>query len=421
MFARLSDASMSLDVNTLFIVATCVTALLGVFLLFAWLQDRIRALAWWGAAYLIGGFAVAVWSIDDLVSPPLPPGSANALLFVACGMIWTAARVFHGRPILWGTMLCGAAIWLIAGMFPAFETWDAARIMLSSVIVATYTFLTAAELWRERRKTLLRRWPAIFVPILHGCVFLFPIPLASLLPDDGGVIALTTGWIAVFVLEVLLYVVGTAFIVLVLAKERTVRIHKTAAVTDPLTGVFNRRGFYEAAQQLAVRQVRKREPVSVLMFDLDHFKRLNDNYGHSVGDRALCLFASTATGNLRAGDVVARLGGEEFVAILPGVLMEAASVAERVRAAFEAAGVEIDGQPIGATVSVGAACGAPGADIDTLLARADAALYKAKANGRNRVETAEEAVPGKPVAAPAVAQRKFRASGLAGAAPQAAA
>jgi diguanylate cyclase (GGDEF)-like protein len=425
MFARITDVSMSLDVNTLFIVATCVTALLGVFLLFAWLQDRIRALAWWGCAYLIGGFSVAVWSIDDLVSPPLPAGIANALLFVACGMIWSAARVFHGRPLLWGYMFYGAAAWLIAGMFPAFAGWSAGRIILSSVIVATYTFLTASELWRERRKTLLRRWPAIFVPILHGCVFLFPVPLASLLPDDGGVVSLTTGWVAVFVLEVLLYVVGTAFIVLVLAKERTVRIHKTAALTDPLTGVFNRRGFYDAAKEVAERQVRKGEPVTVLMFDLDHFKRLNDNFGHSVGDRALRLFANTATTSLRSGDVVARLGGEEFVAILPGVLTEAAMVAERVRNAFEVAGVEIDGQPIGATVSVGAACGAPGADIDTLLARADTALYRAKTNGRNRVETSDEAVPGKievaPPLAPAASESAVMPGLLAGAAPQPAA
>jgi diguanylate cyclase (GGDEF)-like protein len=161
------------------------------------------------------------------------------------------------------------------------------------------------------------------------------------------------------------------------------------------------------------------------MFDLDHFKRLNDNYGHTVGDRALRLFANTAITSLRSGDVVARLGGEEFVAILPGVLTEAAMVAERVRHAFEVAGVEIDGQPIGATVSVGAACGAPGADIDTLLARADTALYRAKTNGRNRVETSDEAVPGKVEAAPPLApvapESPVIPGLLAGAAPQPAA
>ena len=109
-----------------------------------------------------------------------------------------------------------------------------ARIVLSSLIVASYTFLTAAELWSERRKSLIRRWPAIFVPILHGAVFLFPIPLASLLPSDGGMASLASGWIAVFVLEVMLYMVGTAFIVLVLAKERSVRVLRDAASTDEI-------------------------------------------------------------------------------------------------------------------------------------------------------------------------------------------
>src|SRR3954454_18238220 len=96
-----THSTIALDVSTLFVVATCVTALLGLFLLFAWLQDRVRALAWWGSAYLVGGFSVAVWSIESRISPPLPTGTPNALVFVACGMIWNAARLFHGRPILW--------------------------------------------------------------------------------------------------------------------------------------------------------------------------------------------------------------------------------------------------------------------------------------------------------------------------------
>ncbi|HXQ83721.1 MAG TPA: GGDEF domain-containing protein, partial [Xanthobacteraceae bacterium] len=91
MFARLAEASMSLDIGTLFVIATCVTALLGVFLLFAWMQDRIQALAWWGAAYLIGGFSGALWRLGSAVSPPLPEGIANVLLFIAVGMIWSAA------------------------------------------------------------------------------------------------------------------------------------------------------------------------------------------------------------------------------------------------------------------------------------------------------------------------------------------
>ncbi|HEV3370931.1 MAG TPA: GGDEF domain-containing protein [Xanthobacteraceae bacterium] len=379
----------TLDVTTLFLVATCVTGLLGLLLLFAFAKTRIPALAWWGAAYLIGGCSVAAWSLEGLVSPPMPTGAANALLFIACGTMWNAARVFHGRPVLASALTGGAAIWLLACAFTDFAQWPAVRIVLSSVIVASYTFATAAELWRERRKTLRRRWPAIFVPMLHGAVFLFPIPLASLLPADRGIMTLSTGWVALFVLETLLYAVGTAFIVLVLATERSMRIHRDAAMTDELTGLLNRRGVLQAAQQMIMQQARKREPISALMFDLDHFKAINDTFGHAIGDKALHLFATTATAGTRTTDIVGRFGGEEFVALLPGKLSDAKIVAERIRKAFQAAGVTVAGCDLRATVSVGAASGDAGTDIIALLAAADAALYRAKANGRNRVELRE--------------------------------
>jgi diguanylate cyclase (GGDEF)-like protein len=385
-----ASSALALDMWTLLVVAICVTALLGLFLLFAWMQERVRALAWWGAAYLIGGLSVALWSVENLISPPLPPGTANALLFVSCGMIWSAARLFHGRPILWGSMALGATIWLVSCMSSDFVGSAAARITLSSLIVSGYTFMTALELWRERRKHLLRRWLAIFVPILHGAVFLMPIPLASVLPADGGVLNLASGWVAVFVLETMLYLIGTAFIMLLITKERMVRIHKAAALTDTMTGLFNRRGFVEAAHQLIARQAKRGEPVSVLMFDLDHFKSINDSFGHAVGDDALRLFASIIGTTMRANDVIARFGGEEFVAMLPGTMTEAVGAAERVRLAFEAAALEMEEGRLGATVSIGVASGQPGADIDTLIGNADAALYRAKLSGRNRVEQADE-------------------------------
>jgi diguanylate cyclase (GGDEF)-like protein len=393
MLTPTANALTSLDISTLFIIATCITALLGLLLLSAWAQERMRALAWWGTAYLIGGFSVALWSIENAISPPLPVGSTSALLFVACGMIWSAARIFHGRPVLWGAMFAGAIVWLAAYLMPEFVQWPAVRMVLSSLIVAAYTFLTAAELWRERRKTSLRQWPAIFVPIMHGAVFLVPIPLASLRPGEPGLAGLATGWMAVFALETMLYVVGTAFIVLVLAKERALRAQRAAASTDELTGILNRRGFIAGAQQLVARQAKSREPVSLLMFDLDHFKLVNDRFGHAVGDETLCVFATTVARSLRASDVVGRFGGEEFVAILPGSLSEAKTVAERVRAAFEAAAAAVGGHPVAGTVSVGAASAAADADVATLLTAADKALYEAKANGRNRVVAVEHELP----------------------------
>ena len=395
MFARDLEPAFSLDVTTLFVVATCVTALLGLFLLFAWTQERIRALAWWGAAYLIGGFAVALWCIG---SPYIPGAVPSALLFVACGMIWSAARLFHGRSVLWSAMLAGAAGWLAACSYPVFVQGGTLRAVLASVIISAYAFLTARELWRERRKSLIRRWPALFVPVLHGAVFLFPLPLASLLPHEKGVVTLASGWIALFVLETILYVVGTAFIVLALTKERSLRMHKTAALTDPLTGLYNRRGFVEGADQLLVAQARRRLPVSVLLFDLDNFKRVNDRFGHAVGDETLKLFASVVSTSMRVNDLIARLGGEEFAALIPGSLEDAVGVAERMRVAFENAGRAVAGHYLGATVSVGVACGERVADIDALLAEADQALYAAKAAGRNRVATAGAVAPPAPEA-----------------------
>src|ERR1700681_4238587 len=128
----------ALDVTTLFVVATCVSGLLGLLLLFAWVKNRIRALAWWGAAYLIGGFSVAAWSLEGLASPPIPIGIAKAILFIACGMMWNAARVFHGRPVLVSALIGGATTWLFACSFTGFGQWPAARIVLSSAIVARH-------------------------------------------------------------------------------------------------------------------------------------------------------------------------------------------------------------------------------------------------------------------------------------------
>jgi diguanylate cyclase (GGDEF)-like protein len=381
MVARLAAASMSLDIDTLFVIATCVTVLLGLFLLFAWTQDRIQALAWWGWAYLLGGFSSALWQAGSIVSLPLPAAFADDFLFIAVGMIWTAARLFHGREVRWGAMCFGAVVWAASGIAPGFPHSPSAHIMLSSMIVATYTFLIAAELWRERRKTLIRRWPALFVPMLHGTIFLFPVALASV-----GVERLANGWIAVFAIEVVLYVVGAAFIVLVLAKDRAVNRYKAAAETDPLTSLFNRRGFFAAAAALMNGAKAGKAPVSVLAFDLDHFKSVNDRYGHKTGDLVLALFARVVRSTTRAGDVIGRIGGEEFVAVLPGTLDDACIVAERVRAAFEKAAMAPDGPQIPVTVSIGVACGLPDATIDVLIGRADAVLYRAKANGRNRVE-----------------------------------
>jgi diguanylate cyclase (GGDEF)-like protein len=272
---------------------------------------------------------------------------------------------------------------------PGFTESAALPVVLSSLIVSTYAFATAREIWADRRKRARSRWAAVFVPILHGLVFLPPIPLAVMRAGEGGL--LSAGWLAVFTLETLLYVVGTAFIALMMAKERAEALHKMAASTDPLTGLLNRRGFMELAAMMIQRRAKKGARLSVLMFDLDHFKEINDRFGHAAGDEALRVFSETIQRTMRDGDVIARLGGEEFAALVPASSIEAAIAAERVRSAFEAAGVMIADERMDATVSIGAAdADAKECNIERMLARADAALYQAKKHGRNRVVCAPE-------------------------------
>jgi diguanylate cyclase (GGDEF)-like protein len=384
---------MSLDVPTLFIVSIFVTTILGLFLLFAWVQDRsIRALAWWGAAYLIGSLSVGIYTMQESLSDALSVAIGNALLFVACGVIWSGSRLFHGREVLPFWMFAGALAWLTALTIPGFAQSTAARIVLSSLAISGYTLLTGFELWGGRKERLMSRWPAIAVLTLQGIVFLSPVFIVLLSPRGARFEEFTGGWFGIFALETLLYAIATAFIILTMAKERSERIHRTAATIDPLTEIFNRRALLDAGRRILGRMIWDRQPVSVLMFDLDHFKKINDRFGHAVGDRALQTFATTAAARLRATDILGRLGGEEFAAILPATsLISAGVAAERVRAAFEDAAAEIDGLPIGGTVSIGvAATEDPGVDIDALLAQADKALYAAKASGRNRYVLAGE-------------------------------
>jgi diguanylate cyclase (GGDEF)-like protein len=159
------------------------------------------------------------------------------------------------------------------------------------------------------------------------------------------------------------------------------------AQRDPLTGLANRRAFEEALRREVARARRSGAPLAVAALDVDHFKRVNDAHGHAAGDAVLAAVAARAAAALRAGDLLARVGGEEFAALLPGAgLAAAVEVAGRVRAAIAGAPVEADGRPVEVTASLGCAALEP-ADEDgaALLARADARLYQAKRAGRDRV------------------------------------
>jgi diguanylate cyclase (GGDEF)-like protein len=236
---------------------------------------------------------------------------------------------------------------------------------------------------------LKRRWPAIAVPVLHGFVLMLPIVLGDLLHSNDDKFS-SSIWVTAFSIELVLYAVGTVFVIFMLVSERTVSAHKTAASMDPLTGMFNRRGFAEACARVIEREAQAGRPVTVLIFDIDHFKGINDRFGHPAGDEILKLFATIVINNLRITDHSGRIGGEEFAALLPCPLEEGVLVAERVREVFAASGIACEEGPVDTTVSIGVAGGPAGTELEVLLAAADTALYQAKRGGRNRVEAAQE-------------------------------
>ncbi|QOR40899.1 diguanylate cyclase [Billgrantia diversa] len=164
------------------------------------------------------------------------------------------------------------------------------------------------------------------------------------------------------------------------------------AMTDPLTGLGNRRYLHDQAAREMARARRSGAPLSLIAIDLDHFKRINDEYGHDAGDLVLQAFARTAQGLLREGDVLCRMGGEEFVAMLPDTpLDQAIQVAERLRQALENAPVEVGQEGIDKhLLRYTASLGVTSVDMDEpslkpAIKRADSGLYEAKAQGRNRV------------------------------------
>ncbi|WP_151633616.1 sensor domain-containing diguanylate cyclase [Noviherbaspirillum aerium] len=172
-------------------------------------------------------------------------------------------------------------------------------------------------------------------------------------------------------------------------KREASESRRKALLCDHLTGVANRRAFFDAAELEFERMRRSPRPLSLVLFDADSFKSINDRYGHPVGDTVLRHFAETLQDTFRQIDIVARIGGEEFAVILPSTDMPAAlAAAERLRAAIEGACVNIDGLHIRYTVSGGiASVDGDVSGIDELIKRADTALYVAKAEGRNRVRT----------------------------------
>ncbi|WP_153110706.1 GGDEF domain-containing protein [Propionivibrio limicola] len=265
------------------------------------------------------------------------------------------------------------------------QTAPNVRIATASVTTLLFFLLPAFLLGLGRQGSLLQR--AIGV-LYFACSFAVAFRAYDALTSAPSMNLVTPGvgqtlaFLSVFSL-LLFGNIGY----LLLLKEKDDAELLQAATSDPLTGLFNRRAFFAAAEIALGLAVRREEPVSLLMFDLDHFKRINDTYGHDAGDVVLKVFAGTTRCLIRPHDIFARIGGEEFVILLIGSFDDAREIAERIR---QAASIQVFSEfpELRYTVSAGGFTQIPtdGGDLAEMMRHADRALYKAKNAGRNRVE-----------------------------------
>ena len=379
---------MELHIPTLAMVAVFVTAILGALLLLAWRRDQSTdALGWWGIGYLFGGASFALLSARGAIADVLSIEIAHMLLLLGYGFLFAGARAFGGRVTPVTMFLIAPLIWLIAMRVPVIANDINLRVVVISSLQCTFIALMAYEFWRERAEPLLSRWPAIILLVTHVVILTGRAVIVTVTPIATDSELFRSPVFAVMAFGSVLYTITFAFLLLSMTKERTVLRHKTASLVDPLTGLANRRAFLSEAEALIAARLSRSEPLAVLLADLDHFKKVNDRFGHAVGDQVLKLFAAAVRRNAGAQDLAGRLGGEEFAILLPGAREAGAiELAERIRHAFGEAAVDIGGHAVNGTVSIGVAALRIGThDLLGLLDRADSALYQAKEGRRNRV------------------------------------
>jgi diguanylate cyclase (GGDEF)-like protein len=380
---------MILDMPTITLVSLAATTIVGLLLCFVWWRERSSALiGWWGVAQLVMASGIALAATAAFVKNPSLSVFGQALMVLSAAIMWMAVRGFEGRqlnPLLVAVWPCGVVIAAATGLVATFDQ----RLILACTLMATLNLMAAAEFTYQETDRLVSRWPAIVLLLVTAAGFLAWMPLTLTMPIREVGLVYASSWMPVVILIALLSRIALAFMVLAIVKERQELQQRMFALTDALTGLPNRRALFESADALAGHsKFLWGDPISVMVFDLDHFKKVNDTYGHRLGDRVLQLFANTLLEELDTGTILGRLGGEEFAAILPGAdLSAAAAKAESVRAAFADTAAVIDGRAVAGTVSIGVASHDDiDCDIGALFHRADGALYAAKQTGRNRVQ-----------------------------------
>ena len=388
---RAMSFAMVFDPSTLFVAVVVSTFANSVLLFWSWWQNRDAASLLCMAVGLgAAGVGSVLLAARDSVPAFLAVDIANALIIFGVGAIWLGVRIFNGRPTPHWAALGGVAIWLLLVQIPAIADSFAWRVSVAALLAASYGLLAARELWS--RDGLKSRVPIAFLLVIHAIVVLLRIPAAfseaALSPADFG-----GKWFAPMALEALVFVQALALLMVSLTKERAEARLRTIALTDALTGLANRRAFFADGRRLIANGQASGQPTSLIAFDLDGFKLINDTYGHPFGDAVLEAFAVATRTGLRVGDLAGRIGGEEFAAILPGAdETEARAAAGRVIAIFAdiAGASESDRRRFPASAGL-AVSPASAESIDALMAAADRALYAAKRGGGDQMRIAAPA------------------------------
>ncbi|MCI5074784.1 GGDEF domain-containing protein [Oricola sp.] len=386
---------MHLDPLTLMVPAVTASAIASLFVYGAWFRFRDQpALIWWGSAHALHtiGLALIFVSIASTNKTLTPVG--GGLMSMAPLMIWAGVRRFLRLRALWPVVVGTPLVVPLITALPVdidSETWSTA------IGFGFWPVFLTASAWllvRHRAEHLPARWVFGGFLMLHAIVYSLAVSevLQGTFSFDQPP-ALNSPF-GVIHFESILFSMAVSIVMIFICHERKEQRYVHAASIDPMTGAHNRGTFFEAAGRLFERDRRAGAPCSLIMFDLDRFKTINDDYGHQFGDRILASFAETVRSSLRPRDLFGRYGGEEFVVVLPGTSVKtAALIADRILKAFAAANTFVEGQPVKATVSAGVAQAGEAQDLQQVIKAADQAMYAAKRGGRNRVEIAPDAPP----------------------------
>jgi diguanylate cyclase (GGDEF)-like protein len=392
----LSEGPMATEIILLFAAIILVAGSLG--LLIARLTNpRLKGLGFLGCAFASGGIGAGLLLTIGRASPLISMLMADLFVLLAFVLLHVAVLELLERdslfPVLGSVVLTlqvAFELYLIYGRGGAVPL----RVIAVGLFIAVQTAQTTRLLWRVAHDSI--RIPALFTAIILGFFTFWNVvrSVVSML----GLLDAQQVFYRVEVATFTMYVgvaLGLAFGIFWMTTSKLSAGLEQMASTDPLTRIFNRRSFLLWCEKEEARNRETGALFSILMIDLDHFKQVNDNFGHQTGDKALCLAVERIQDSIRGIDVLGRWGGEEFAVLLPSASAEAALiVGERVRANIERTPLRLPshglrGQTgvVRLTASVGIATyRAPVDRINDMLQRADEALYKAKASGRNRVE-----------------------------------